>query len=921
MIHKFLQAILVRTARFIHRFPGLILGLAVLVTALSVWLTVTRLTVVDNTDSLISSSSPAQRSWLAYVKEFNVGGDYAVVIRSDDPDKNRAAAEWIGQQLQGMPELKHVLYRLDFSALKDHFLLFLDEKDLLQIEQEVGGYAKQLKTTDARLDLNSMLDQADAMFNDKYLRKSSNWKEFKPFVDRFADMLNKLADNIESSAAPVRKKAPSTEAAQAAQGQLEDANRQIEENEFPGSFDGGKTIVVVASHGETSTDARPYQATIAKIRAVVAEAKQRDPSLHIGLTGENVLTDDELASSSRDSQKAGILAFVLVAVLFFVSYRRRTRPVVALVVLLMAVSWSLGFTVLAVGHLNIISQAFVAMVIGLGIDFGIQVMGRYEEELARGSGLEQALVGSVGYTGAAVVTGGTTTALAFYTMCFNEFVGLKEFGIIAGSGVILCLVANLVLLPACYVLMDRRKSPQALKQTAAAFAVPGEKVNCVLFGWPIPVLIVATLLTAAAAYFIPRVSFDYNLLNLQDPTIEAVQEARALNTPGHSLLTAVSVADNIDEARARIARFKALPTVAEVHAPIVDMTPVDGEKKIAIIRRIVASLQGLKLNTDVSDKVDVARARADIGRLLDDCRQGSTQAKKYARLFPQAREAVEVFDKLIPPLERAQNAMQGLSQEELGRRFNRYQVSVFGTMKSNLAFLARQKTDANFSTNDIPLPLRERFLSPNGKILIEISPKENVWDREPDARFVRDLRTVDPHVTGGPVQNYEYIDLLRSSYVQAAEYAAIAIVILIGLHFQRIGYLVLTILPLAMGIAWVLGLMGAIGYRFNPANVITLPLVIGIGVAYGVYTVDRFREDRDLLLFSGSTGKAIVLSALTAMIGFGSMMISTYRGLSSLGLLMFLGVGMCLVTSILVLPQILVLILRRQKAKAARAAK
>jgi hypothetical protein len=249
--------------------------------------------------------------------------------------------------------------------------------------------------------------------------------------------------------------------------------------------------------------------------------------------------------------------------------------------------------------------------------------------------------------------------------------------------------------------------------------------------------------------------------------------------------------------------------------------------------------------------------------------------------------------------------MQGLSQEELGRRFNRYQVSVFGSMQRNLAFLANQKPDGVMTTADIPLPLRERYLSPNGKVLIEVAPKENVWERDADAQFVKELRSVDPRVTGAPVQNYEYIDLLRQSYVDAAKWAAVAILILIALHFHRPGLILLTVLPLVLGIAWTLGLMGALKYPFNSANVITLPLVIGIGVAYGVYTVDRYREDRKLLLFSSSTGKAIVLSALTAMIGFGSMMISSHRGLKSLGFLMFVGVGMCLVTSIVVLPQIL----------------
>ncbi len=200
-------------------------------------------------------------------------------------------------------------------------------------------------------------------------------------------------------------------------------------------------------------------------------------------------------------------------------------------------------------------------------------MGRYEEELARGAGIERALEASVGHTGAAVVTGGTTTAVAFFTMCFNEFVGLREFGIVAGSGVLLCLAANLLLLPAFYVVMDRRKSPAVLRQKAEASSFPAEKINAALFRSPRAVLVGAALLTLAAAFFIPRIGFDYNLLNLQDRRSTRSARRRRSTPRATRSSRAYSVADNVEQARERIARFKALPTVADVRAPIVDLTP------------------------------------------------------------------------------------------------------------------------------------------------------------------------------------------------------------------------------------------------------------------------------------------------------------------------------------------------------------
>ncbi|HEY8967269.1 MAG TPA: MMPL family transporter, partial [Candidatus Methylacidiphilales bacterium] len=421
MIHRLLQGALRRAAGLVLRHAGTIVLLAVLLTAVAAWLTATKLRVINDTSNLIRADSEANKDYLAYAKEFEADDEYVVVIRSDNLERNRDAARWIGARMEGMqPGIRRVMYRLDFSKISDHFLLFLNEDELKNVEQEVGGYATQMRQANVRLDLNSMLDETDRMFNDKYLRKKENWKEFKPFVDRFVDMLNQLADSIEAKpekkalaqnasgrgrkAAPA-KRAVSNEASSHVQDQLQDIDRTLAEHEFPG-LQGGKILLVSAVPGPIDDPERPYGKTTEDLRKLLAEARAAFPGVEFGLTGLPVLSDDELQMSSADSVHAGLVAFVLVVTLMIVGYRARTRPFVAIGVLLMAVCWSLGFTVLSVGHLNIISQAFVAMVIGLGIDFGIQIMGRYEEELGRGRNLGEALEAAIGQTGAAVVTGG-----------------------------------------------------------------------------------------------------------------------------------------------------------------------------------------------------------------------------------------------------------------------------------------------------------------------------------------------------------------------------------------------------------------------------------------------------------------------------------------------------------------------------------
>ncbi|WP_018290256.1 MMPL family transporter [Verrucomicrobium sp. 3C] len=921
---RLLQWLLVRLVRLAATSPGLVLLAAVVATGFSAWVVATRLRVVNDTNALIRSDSPIHRNYLAYRKEFRVAEEYLITIRSPDPETNKRAAEALGEQLKGLePLVQDVTYRFDFSGLEKKALLFLDLEELTKIDTEVASYVHALAAQPKmKLNIASVLSQANGKFQANYLRKKENWTEFKPFIDRFVGMLNDMAEAVAQHRASTTTAAPSVGGKHGenvpdtdlARLRAEDIEKLIADHEYI-SYEDGHLFLVTAAPGPDALDGSARTETVHKIREIIKYLGADYPEVSFGLTGEPVLDEDQLDQSSTDSVHAAELAFGLVALLFVLSYRALRRPGLGLLVLVMALSWSLAFGVLVIGHLNIISQAFVAMVLGMGIDFSIQVMGRYEEELAHGRSVREALEITAAHTGVAVVTGGSTTAVAFFTMCFNDFVGLREFGIIAGSGILFCLAGSLLVLPAAYAWIDRRRDPTQLRETAlrSNWSSP-PWLNRALFRAPRTILIGALLTASGAAWLAPRVGFDYNLLNLQDPTLESVKEEEALvNSPARAFLFGLSIVDDQAQAAKRIAAFEALPTVSEVHS-LSSVLPEKQEEKQAIVRRIVQRVQSIPVDRDLPP-INGQQVRTAVEELLAKSREGLAAAKRYVALAQQARDAVEVFGKLIPALERLDGAMANLPPAELNSRLRKANQQVFGSMQTGLSWLRSQDTSRGVTVADLPPEIAHRFLSPHGKILIEVLPKENVWNREADVRFVRDLRRVDPNVTGTPVQNYEYIELLRSSYVQAAQWAFLAIVILIALRFQHVGYSLLAILPLGLAILWTLGTMVLFHVPFNPANIITLPLAIGAGVAYGVYTVDRFCESGRAELFTSSTGKAILLSGMTAVIGFGTLMISSYRGLFGLGLLMAISIGFCLIASLLVLPQIFWLVCRRRQRR------
>ncbi len=894
-----------RLADVIWAHPWKIIAVSALLLAVTAWLAAFRLGVVNNVNDLIREDSTVHKNFIAYQKEFDVREEMVVMIASDDPAQNRGAAEFLGSRfVLRTDDFTRVYYRHDFSRMEPKLLHYADMEQLEEIRSKLAGYAEILSQPGSALDLNSMLREVNARFDEKYLRRADNWQEFMPFMDEFAASLDRLARELERK--PEQAGNPEVIEPEG----LDEMRRMLVENEYV-AFDDGKIMLIMLTPTEgDSTSFSPYGESIARLRSDIDEARTAFPGVEIGLTGEPVMLDDELRQTTKDSIIAAIITFVLISILFFLSYHEIIRPAMALVTLVIALVWTLGLTALTVGHLNVISQACVIMIMGLGIDFGIQMTGRYEEELRRQHSEPGALRTTLSKTGLAILTGGSTTAAAFFTMCFNEFIGLAELGIIAGSGMVMCVIANLTLLPAFFVVRDRRRRHEIERDPHVRPAFR-EQLDREVFSRPRLALGIVAAVSVVAAFGINRITYDYNLLNLQSDKMESIRVIKKMIlSPSIDAIFGVVVADHLDEAAAKAAELEALPSVRQVRT-LSTLLPRDTEAKTPLLAEIATIMEGLSLDTDVSKQVDVARARRDLNELLQASREGLEQAQRnrgIASLAGQGRlveNAIETFGKIIPPLERASAALRGLNQAEAGRRLNHYQVEVFGRMQRELQWLKEQNLREPATVEDLPAELQQRYQSPNGKILIEIDPLENVWEEEPNRQFVADLYSVDPAATGTPVQNFQYINLLRDSYLQAAWMAFAAILVLTWMHFRHPGRVLLTLLPLGLGILWMLGIMGWFQIAFNPANIITIPLVIGIGVAFGVYVVDRHREEGEVRLFGSSTGKAIMLSAATTITGFASMMTGQHVGLVSLGLVMTIGIVCCFLAAVFVLPQIL----------------
>jgi predicted exporter len=523
--------------------------------------------------------------------------------------------------------------------------------------------------------------------------------------------------------------------------------------------------------------------------------------------------------------------------------------------------------------------------IGVGIDYGTYYIGRYLELRRRGLDCETALLETSASVGPGILTGAITTAVAFFAAALTSFVGVAELGLIAGGGILLCCLAELLVLPAVVAVVDRGPLGRRIP-----VPVPVHAWLAPIFRYPRFVALAAMAGTMAVASGLHDLGYDHNLLNMQPDGLESVEiEKKLLAECDQSVWYALSIADSREELLDRKERLQALPSVERVDE-IASLLPVDEDLKRPLIERIQ-----MRLATLPERPPEIPLDRLDqVGETLA---WAQTEASKRPGALRTAWH-----------LERARDALRHLGPEECARALAMFQQRSAGELLSRLHALAGVADPEPPSLADLPPSLVERFVGQSGKHLLKIYGRGDIWDFAALETFVKDVRSVDPRATGNPLQAYEASLEMKRSYEQAALYALVVILAVLWLDFRSITHSVLAALPLAVGLGQTLGLMGLVGIDLNPANLIGIPLILGIAVDYGVHIVHDYLERPGPYAISASTANSVLVDALTTILGFGALMVASHRGLESLGRVLTLGVATCTVTSLVLLPAILSLL-------------
>jgi hopanoid biosynthesis associated RND transporter like protein HpnN len=620
----------------------------------------------------------------------------------------------------------------------------------------------------------------------------------------------------------------------------------------------------------------PGHRSVVAVRDAARAGDSVFSGVRVRVTGPIALSDDQFSALAEGAGFTTALSLGLLC-LWLVLGLKSVRTV--LCVLLTLVAGLIGcaaFAVWAIGPFNPISIAFAPLFIGIAIDFGIQFSVLYAVEAPGAPSPEEAFRRTAYGVGGALAVAASAAAVGFLSFVPTAYSGVSDLGLIAGVGMILALALNLTVLPALLALIGR---PSAHRPAESRLGFAADRF---LLRRRTAILGVATVLALGAAAALTRLRFDFNPIHLQDQRSESVSTLTdlmgdALTTPYTADVLAAPA-----EAPGLAQRLAALPEVAQV-LDLQTFVPPDQDAKLDVIRD-AASLLGPTLNpegrkappTDAEILAQIERCGADLAKV--GAKGDATAARLGALLGSAAAAGAPAL-----PLLRA-NLSDGVEHRLEDMR---------------LALQAGPVTEAS-----LPPEVRRDWVGLDGRWRLELHPKGDSRDNAVLERFCSAVRRVAPEVTGTPVTIQESARTVTGAFVEAGLIAVGAIIVLLFVVLRRPRDIAAVLLPLLLAGLLTLGTGVVLGLPLNFANIITLPLLLGIGVAFDIYFVMRWRSGLDHPLAS-STARAVLFSALTTGTAFGSLALSKSPGMADMGKLLSLALFFTLLCTFFVLPALL----------------
>lgn len=866
------QKILSIVWRLVSGRPALIVIIAAIITAVSIVFTLSTIRLDADLDHLVSEKLPYHKRYLDFVEDFGDQEYLYLVIEADgNLSKAKEFAAHFAKSFDGKKEIKEVIYKITNPHLEKSFLLFLPKDDLNELTQLVGRSDASLATVAEAGNAEGLFRLVAAQLENP---RPEDEEKLRPLFSFFQQLLGSLTDTLEGGR-------PSFDLAR-----LFFGSSRYDEEGFLVSGNGKFVFCLIMPHKDFQT-IEVIEKPLNTIRQALKDTRREFPGTRAGLTGKPVLAADEIATTNRDMIRATVFAILAVSVIFILALRSLSSPLLAVIALLMGISWTYGLSTLLFGRLNILTIVFAIILVGAAIEYGIHMVTRCRQERAGGKSADEAVGLSLAAVGSANITSALTTAAAFVALTITRFTALAQLGFIAAVGIVFCLIAADLVLPAMLIIRER-------KRKSGVKIVPPIKLTFMLriyrhWKW---VSVAALILFAISVIAGRKVGFDHNLIKLQAEGLESViYEHKLIYETDESSWFAVSFAPSVEASSALAKEFEKLPSVKRTE-DISTVLPADQEEKRKIIKdKLAPAVERIKFTKRLgSEPMEIKKTVREIRIALEGLVEDAFSAGKI--------DAVTEIEKLTAELKRVEEIITPSS----AGRLHEWENNLFAKLKDGVDLLRSSLSPPSVTIDDLPQVAKGRFIGKSGNYAVYIYPRHDIWVPAELAEFAADIRKIDPGVTGTPVEVLESGKLMEATFRRGAILAAIVVFVIAWIYFRSVAAGGWAILPLVMGIGWLLGLMRFTGLKFNLANFFAIPIILGVGIDSAIHIINRIRQEKSLVSVTEATGTGVLLTATTNVLGFGMLIIAHHRGIRSLGELMALGAFLCFIAAIVVLP-------------------
>src|SRR5256886_3030349 len=596
------------------------------------------------------------------------------------------------------------------------------------------------------------------------------------------------------------------------------------------------------------------------------------------LTGPVAIADEEYATLEEGAFTNTTVTIVVVLTILWLALRSFGIILAVAISLVVGLSITAAIGLALVGALNLISIAFAVLFIGLGVDFGIQFSVRYRAERHEVDELHQALVNTARHVGAQLTLAAAATAAGFLSFLPTDYKGLSELGLLAGLGMIIPFLTSITVIPALLTVL---RPPGEPKEMGFKSLAPLDRF---MERHRIPIIVGTGLALAAGLPLLYWLQFDFNPLNLRSTKVESVATFLELRSdPAIGASSIFVLAPSIEAAKSDLEKLSKLPEVSSVKT-IESFIPDDQQPKLAAIRQLAAVLDPV-LRPDPNKKPptdadNVAALKAAVDALKQSA---GTQTG------PGAIAAKRLADDLAK-LASGDEAIRG-----------RAHAAMIPSLNTALDELRNYLQAQPVTLETLPPEIAREWVTQDGRYKVEILPKGDPTDNETLRQFARAVQAVEPNATGGPIAILESGRTVVRAFYEAGFWALASIMILLWIVLRRFGDVLLTIIPLLMAGVVTMELMVLLGMKLNFANIIALPLLLGVGVAFKIYYIMAWRAGQTDLLQSSLT-RAVMFSALTTATAVGRLWLSSHPGTSSMGKLMALSLVTTMAAAVLFQP-------------------